>query len=211
MRRLMSALALLHGVFIAAAFSFVMIGRAESAAPAFASSAENCHFPCWNTITPRTTPLDSANAITQSHGYRLASHDVRFRVISYHHDNPAACDVSLNYHEGVVLMILLRNCPSLRLGDIIAQFGMPDHLMHDTKAVSFLDGRIIAHLDVPDCYFHLSPRDHVSTLYLLTPGSMPRRRRIMDYTPGDAVRTFAWRGWMSRSAYRAANSGFPIC
>lgn len=196
-------------VWILLALLAINAGRTAAAAPR--PLLNDCVFPCWLNIVPRGTLIDSADGMIQSLNYRLTSGDMSYRVMNYTDPTHERCDLSLNYSTGVVLMILLRNCPGVRVGDVLALFGTPDGITSDGQAISFQSGQVIAHIYTRECREHFSLRDPINIIYLLNPGTIPQRRRITDY--GDPVRTtlFAWRGLLTRAQYHAFDSDYPLC
>jgi hypothetical protein len=211
MRRLLWGAVLIPIILVIFSLVSIHIGQAMDNLPVSLNGIDDCELPCWARITPRQTLLEIANGLMLESDYELIMHNQQFRVMNYRPPEPALCDVSFNYSSGAVLIVMLRQCPNVRLGDILAVLGTPERITFDTKALSFRDGRVIVHVSAPDCYVRLSPRSRVSVIYLTNPGRLPPRRRVMEYTPENANRSFPWLGFLTREQYHNAIPSFPNC
>jgi hypothetical protein len=93
------------------------------------SFSNRCHLPCWHSITPRQTPFDTAHKILTNEGYIKFSDPLHTAfepsTTYYRIENESACDVALAHENGRVMSIMLMECETTRLGDLIAIIGEP--------------------------------------------------------------------------------------
>lgn len=92
-----------------------------------------CSVPCWNGITPQETSLDAADAILSQVGFIKRSDPLyqAFEPTAYYYRPPAdySCTVALLRKQDVVTAIILTECDSVLLGDVIAVLGHPQAIV----------------------------------------------------------------------------------
>jgi hypothetical protein len=211
MWRLLSLTLALPVLFILLALNAVQVGASIGAPPSTLAGLDDCVLPCWRNIIPRTTPLETAEAILLDAGYQQMQSSERYDVIVYSPPQETqACNVGIYYNRVTVVTVTLSRCQGLRLGDLLAILGSPEGILRNGRALTFRAGTVIASTMQQTCEDWFSPHQEVFAIYLNNPGPQPRRR-IIDYTPALARSAFAWHGFASRTYYQSVEPDFPIC
>lgn len=146
---------------------------------------QSCTMPCWNGIKPGEMTIDSANQILFSQGYEPQnSGGERITYVPGEEDR-RRCTVRVSFDEAIVTEIRLSNCPNLRLGDVIAAWGAPDGILHNSMSLSFERGmarlRLVA---ASDCDYPLSPYTEILNIrFARTPGFLPNELRWHGFMP----------------------------
>ncbi len=128
-----------------------------------------CALPCWMRLTPRGSTVSNADVVLTSIGYIVDPASYQEGVVSYLPvDPPQQCVVEVHYIGSVIEMLILKNCPDIRLGDVFAAAGTPDSVFASGNALAFANFTVIAAVEGDRCRGWLSPYSRVTTLRLVS-------------------------------------------
>jgi hypothetical protein len=169
--------------FLALIVAAVLLGERLSRTPAMLR--QSCAMPCWNGIEPDEMTIDAANQIMFSQGYEPQnSGGERINYVPGEEDR-RRCTVRISHNEAIVTEMRLSNCPNLRLGDVLAAWGAPDTILHNSMTLSFHRGMArIRLVSNDDCEYPLSPYTEVQFIrFARTPGLMPNEVHWHGFMP----------------------------
>lgn len=168
-----------------------------------------CEAPCWQNITPNTTPLDTAVQNLEDAGYTFERDYERSRFLAFEPgENSAACGVRLNYSAAVVTSITLTDCQNVTLGDLSAVIGSPDGILASNTALTFREGAVVATMRAMTCSTWFTPQSPVLAVYINAPHS--ENGLSSGYSPS-VMDVYPWRGFISRQRYQLLEPETPRC
>jgi hypothetical protein len=159
-----------HGLVMGALLLTVLlllVGSRWYGQPAVLWDDGSCRLPCWRGIVPGTVSVEQADVIMAQQGYTA-----QYTASAVHYtpaDRRAGCRVRLQQDRSVITATHLSECPGLRLGDVMALFGAPEHIAPNLLTLEFAGGTVNVQLYAPACGEALSPFTPIQFISLTSP------------------------------------------
>jgi hypothetical protein len=109
--------------------TMIALGSSQSSHPALFDYG-HCPSECWFQITPGHTTSATAHEFLTSRGYQSTSDDEYFRHYYSRPNTEWFCFIDLYSTNGIVIIMTLRVCDTLRVGDFMRVLGNPERIVY---------------------------------------------------------------------------------